>query len=110
MKATYKLNICYLAVLFLSAEIALLYPAHVVLDHTGLFHHHNVEDLPHDEADEDDCCLICINVYSMEDLKSGFISSIYTNRDINSELNDVTRLGKVRLIVARAPPLFFSNI
>lgn len=50
---------------FLSVMLVLTYPAHLVIDHSGLFESDHVETAHHDFSHDEEC-ILCVNLTSLE--------------------------------------------
>jgi hypothetical protein len=54
-------------IILLAAEMTVVYPAHILIDHVGIFDHyqdHGSNQIPADES-EDDLCQFCFNMAGM---------------------------------------------
>ncbi|WP_147303572.1 hypothetical protein [Rhodohalobacter sp. SW132] len=102
-----------LFILAIAAGMAIVYPVHVIVDHTGLFdhhihHHHHDDDQPSSDPESDeDLCAFCIKIGSMEvsegqnsvPKKSKITENVHGNLITDNVQND----GKP----TRAPPVYF---
>lgn len=93
-------------ILLLALELALVYPAHIVIDHAGLFGHHHQHDDNHTHKDhpEDDVCLFCVNMGGMEYSEALLIRPAIRESSGFTAFNESIQTGTVHFIMARAPP------
>ncbi|TVQ05491.1 MAG: hypothetical protein EA359_03085 [Balneolaceae bacterium] len=94
-------------VLLLAAEMALVYPVHIIVDHTGLFGHHHEHDNNHSSEDhpEDDVCLFCMNLGGMEHSEALFAQPAVSESTGFTDVNELLETGTELFIQTRAPPL-----
>ena len=96
-------------ILLLAAEMTIVYPAHLIIDHAGFFDHiHQQEStqLPADESDED-ICQFCFNMAGMVHAESLNIQPV-TNESEDFSFYLQTFQTKTELVArTRAPPFVF---
>ncbi|TVQ67572.1 MAG: hypothetical protein EA360_01975 [Balneolaceae bacterium] len=97
----------YWFVLLLATEMAVVYPAHLILDHSGIFT--TAEGQPARELPDEEHCIFCLNMFGMETSSAEFLP-------IFSDCNRLTNLFSASLIHgfhvlsdARAPPFLFLS-
>jgi hypothetical protein len=90
----------------MAAEMALVYPAHIIIDHAGLFGHHHEQGDNHRHEDqyEEDICLFCLKMGSMEHSEALFAELPLSESDGFSDFNQSLQIGNKLLFQARAPP------
>lgn len=99
-------QLLYGAVLLLSAELIIAYPAHLIIDHAGLFHDHHGEEEPyHDHEEEDEFCVVCLNFSSTEECSSQSIFLPAAKESRVFDKSKETEKSRFSNQSARAPPV-----
>lgn len=96
----------YWFVLFLAVEMVVVYPAHLILDHSGLFT--TAEGEPIRELPDEEHCIFCLNMFGMETSGSQFLPVISDCNRLSDQFSETLIHGYHLLGDARAPPFFSS--
>lgn len=96
----------YWFVLFLAVEMVVVYPAHLVLDHSGLFT--TAEGVPIRELPDEEHCIFCLNMFGMETSLSQYLPDFSDCNRIVNQYSEALIHGCHVLADARAPPFFIS--
>ncbi|MCC5942186.1 MAG: hypothetical protein JJU37_11655 [Balneolaceae bacterium] len=91
-------------ILLLALEMALVYPAHIIIDHSGLFGHHHHHDHPYEDYPEDDLCLFCVNMGGMEHSEVLITQPAVSIADDFSDFIQSFKTRNELSIQTRAPP------
>lgn len=94
----------YWFILLVSVEMAIVYPAHLIIDHAGIFHHHHEGDHDHDDPFDDENCVFCVNMSPMESSGPEFIPTGGDKKRINATEKKRKDSYSGRYFSARAPP------
>lgn len=96
-------QILYAFVLLLSAGLALAYPAHLVIEHSGLFHHHD-DYSGHAHTDEEDICGVCISLSFTDISENSDFFAVEDESPVVEELLNLYGKESQGIFSARAPP------
>ncbi|GEM_PF-1148480 len=108
----FRVQLHRLLILALAAGIGFVYPVHVVVDHSGLFdhhdyHHHHDDNHSGDPEPDDDLCAFCLVLNSMEASESQ--NTVTENGEFTNYILKNGAPGNVSITgkSARAPPVTF---
>lgn len=96
-------QILYVFVLLLSAGLTIAYPAHLLIEHSGLFHHHD-DHSGHTHSDEEDICGICISLSFADISENSNPFAVKDGSSVEEELQNLYGKENWGLSSARAPP------
>lgn len=90
----------------MAAEMTVVYPLHLLIDHADIFDHHQEHDssqIPADESDED-ICQFCFNMAGMVHAETITIHPIITESKDFSFYTPTFQTETDLLVQTRAPP------
>ena len=101
-----------LTCLALVMAMAFVYPVHVIVDHAGLpeshLHDNDDEDHSGDQAFEDEICMYCLTLDSMEITKSQELKYEIHAGDYDAQDLSIVIDSPMGSIYARSPPVSFD--
>ena len=95
----------YWCVLFLAAEMVVVYPAHLILDHSGIFT--NAEGQSQRELPDEEHCIFCLNMFGMESSGTEYLPFLSDSHRQADRFHESLIHGIHVLSDARAPPSLF---
>jgi hypothetical protein len=96
-------------IILLAAEVTVVYPAHILIDHGGIFdhyHEHDSNQIPADES-EDNLCQFCFNMAGMVHAEPLTFQPILSETENFSFFFQNFQIEKDLVVQTRAPPFDF---
>ncbi len=66
----------FAVILTLALFMAFVYPAHLIVDHSGIFHQKSNHSQNENTQPDDELCPFCLNIFSME--MSDIVTQVYS--------------------------------